>query len=151
MRRVSRPLLGFLLLVTPALAQDADRIELKGVVGTPGFLDSPTNHLEWVGEAYDVADEVVLPISLSIDADSSSSGINRVRRGDPLIARRSRSGVYIPGSGRAALFAMSLSARSSFCHHTSGLLLGRLVRVSPQHTSARRAPRPGEEMPRKTV
>ncbi len=36
MRRVGGPLLGMLLLFTPAMAQDADRLELKGVVGTAG-------------------------------------------------------------------------------------------------------------------
>ena len=42
MSRVGGSLIGMLLLlVTPALAQDADRIELKGVVGTTGFVDSP--------------------------------------------------------------------------------------------------------------
>ena len=37
MSRVGGPLLVILLMVTPAMAQD--RIELKGVVGTTGFLD----------------------------------------------------------------------------------------------------------------
>ena len=51
MRCVGGSLLGLFLLVTPALAQDADRIELKGVVGTAGFLDSPTNYHSAVGGA----------------------------------------------------------------------------------------------------
>ena len=52
MSRVGGSLIGMLLLlVTPALAQDADRIELKGVVGTTGFVDSPTNYHLAVGSA----------------------------------------------------------------------------------------------------
>ena len=51
MRGVGVPLLGLLLLVTPAMAQDADRIELKGVVGTFGFLDEVTDYHSVVGGA----------------------------------------------------------------------------------------------------
>ena len=51
MTRVGGSLLGMLLLVTPAMAQDADRIELKTVVGTTGFVDSPTSYHFAVGGA----------------------------------------------------------------------------------------------------
>ena len=55
MIRVGGPLLAMLLLVTPAMAQDADRIELKGVVGTTGFVDTPTNYHFAVGGAVRLA------------------------------------------------------------------------------------------------
>ncbi len=42
-------LVALFLLGTPAMAQD--RIELKAVVGTTGFLDSPTNYHSAVGGA----------------------------------------------------------------------------------------------------
>ena len=51
MSRVGGPLLVILLMVTPAMAQDADRLELKGVVGTTGFVDSPTDYHSAVGGA----------------------------------------------------------------------------------------------------
>lgn len=51
MKRVVGPLIVSLLLVTPAMAQDAERIELKAVVGTTGFVDSPTNYHSAVGSA----------------------------------------------------------------------------------------------------
>ena len=44
-------LLAVFLLVSPALAQNADRVELKGVVGTAGFLDSPTDYHAVIGGA----------------------------------------------------------------------------------------------------
>ena len=43
------PLVALFLLGPPAMAQD--RIELKGVVGTAGFLDSPTDYRPVVGGA----------------------------------------------------------------------------------------------------
>ena len=51
MRLLAGPLFGILLFVAPAMAQDHDRIELKGVVGTAGFLDSPTDYHHIVGGA----------------------------------------------------------------------------------------------------
>ncbi len=51
MRLRAGPLFGILLLVSPAMAQDDDRVELKGVVGTSGFLDSPTDYHAVVGGA----------------------------------------------------------------------------------------------------
>ena len=51
MRRWGSTSLAFFLLVSPTLAQDADRVELKGVVGTAGFLDSPTDYHVVVGGA----------------------------------------------------------------------------------------------------
>ncbi len=44
-------LLGLLLSVAPAFAKDADRIELKAVVGTAGFLDEVTDYHAAVGGA----------------------------------------------------------------------------------------------------
>ena len=55
-------LLGLVLSVTPALAQDADQIELKGVVGTAGFLDSPTDYHFAVGGAARVRVSRVLSV-----------------------------------------------------------------------------------------
>ncbi len=42
--RLGDALLLTFLMTAPAMAQDADQIELKGVVGTTGFVDSPTNY-----------------------------------------------------------------------------------------------------------
>ena len=60
MRRVGGPLVALFLLGTPAMAQD--RIELKGVVGTAGFLDSPTDYRPVVGGAVRIGLSRVLSV-----------------------------------------------------------------------------------------
>ena len=51
MNRMSRTLGVWLLMVIPAMAQDLDRIELKAVVGTAGFLDEVTDYHAAIGGA----------------------------------------------------------------------------------------------------
>lgn len=51
MRRVAYALVGIVALTSPLKAQVADRVELKAVVGTTGFLDSPTDYHFAVGGA----------------------------------------------------------------------------------------------------
>ena len=51
MRLLGGSLLGLLLLVAPAGAQDADRLELKALVGTSGFLDEVIDYYPIVGAA----------------------------------------------------------------------------------------------------
>ena len=79
---------------------------------------------------------------------TSSAGIDVFRRTAPLMPRRAMSGFSIPGIGRAVLFAMSLSARSSSCHHMSCLLPpargARTVHVRSRAGGRRSEPRIGE-------
>ena len=51
MRHLGSSLLVLVLLVSPATAQDADRVELKGVLGMAGFLDEATDYRAVVGGA----------------------------------------------------------------------------------------------------
>ena len=51
MRHLASSLLVLVLMVSPAMAQDADRVELKGVVGMSGFLDEVTDYRAVVGGA----------------------------------------------------------------------------------------------------
>ena len=60
MKRVGGALLAILLVATPAIAQD--RIELKAVVGTAGFLDSPTRYRPVLGAAVRVRISSVLSV-----------------------------------------------------------------------------------------
>jgi hypothetical protein len=58
-------LLGILLMAWPVTAQDADRVELKVVVGTAGFLDSPNDYHAAIGGAV----RVRLSDALSIEPE----------------------------------------------------------------------------------
>ncbi len=72
------PLLVILLMVTPAMAQD--RIELKGVVGTTGFLDSPTNYHPAVGGAVRVRMSGAFSVESSTCAGPPTTKTMRSRR-----------------------------------------------------------------------
>ena len=50
-RYLGSSLLVLVLLVSPVVAQDADRVELKGVLGVSGFLDEVTDYRAVVGGA----------------------------------------------------------------------------------------------------
>ena len=51
MRARGGPLLGILLIAAPVGAQGADRLELKAIIGTSGFLDEVTDYYPVVGAA----------------------------------------------------------------------------------------------------
>ena len=51
MRAVTGPLLGVLLIAAAAEAQHFDRLELKAIIGTSGFVDEVTDYYPVVGAA----------------------------------------------------------------------------------------------------
>ena len=86
-------LLGMLLLVTPAIAQDADRIELKGVVGTTGFVDTPTNYHVAVGGA------VRLPLFRALSVESEFLYLRESSRHEDYSFQTAVTWEFLPGTG----------------------------------------------------
>ena len=108
MRSVGGSLLGMLLLVTPAMAQAADRIDLKGVVGTTGFVDSPTNYHLAMGGA------VRVPLFRALSVEPEFLYMRGSSLHDDLSFQAAAIWGFRPGSGfRPYLIAGGRSASQS--------------------------------------